>query len=260
MLVCGVLAEPVIAFVSHRTHRIAIPSLGHGAATATCPSGQHVAFGGFAAQFDLLHDRWVMPTGMRRTGGNRWTAYGQSASLEHGSHLTSVAYCGHARPAATKQKTVSVAGGHVGSAVAKCPAGTVVLAGGFTTRTFPYLQVVNDMERIAPDAWRVSVLNVIRDSTTTVTAIAYCGPGPAPQLATSTVDLASGAPGTVRATCPVGTQLVFGGEIATAPNLKSRVPQVLPFKLTAESNAVWSVAALNGGGARGTITALAYCR
>jgi hypothetical protein len=258
-LVCVLLAAPVLAFVSNAKHSVVVPKLGKGVVTAKCPGSERVAFGGFNAQFDLLHDKIVLPIGMRKSAPGKWTVYGQSGSLTGGSRLGAVAYCSNAKPAITAETTVVVGAGHVGSAVAKCPPGTVVVGGGFNTQAFPHLEVIKGLERVADGAWRASILNVT-PGRTKLTSIAYCGPGPAATLKSGSTTLYSGYGGTARATCPTGTALLFGGEIASAPGLAARLPQVISFGLSAESTARLAVAGVNGGGSTGSLTALAYCR
>ncbi len=258
VFVCVVLVAPVFAFVSRSTHGVWVPKFQKGSATAKCPAAEKVGFGGLVAQFDPDHDAWVYPTGMRRTATGQWTVYGQSLSSSRGSRLTAIAYCANAGPASVVEKTVSIAGHQVGGAVAKCPGGTVVVAGGFNTRAAPHFEVMKELARIADDSWRATILNVSA-SATTITSIAYCGPGPAPTLQATALDVAGGHGGTARATCPGGTELLFGGEVVTA-GYSNNLPHLYPFGFTAETTTRWSVAAVNGSSVAGKVTALAYCR
>lgn len=258
LFVCIVVAAPAFAFASRSTHGIWVPKFQKGSVSTKCPTGERVAFGGLVAQWDPAHDAWVLPTGMRRTATGQWTVYGQSLSTSRGSRLTSVAYCDSTGPTSVAEKTVSVASHQVGSAVAKCPIGTVVVAGGFNTRALPYAEVVKGLERIADDSWRVTILN-IGDAATTITSIGYCGPGPAPTLQSAQISVAHGHGGTARATCPMGMELVFGGMVETVGWSKS-LPHTIPFSFTAETTTRWAVAASNGGFVNGTLTSLAYCR
>ena len=253
------LAVPVFALATQVKSTVVVKRLAKSAATAVCPGSEHVAFGGLTGQFSPVNDELVFPTGMRESAAGKWTVYGQSVSTTRGSQLTAVAYCSNAPAPTAVQETVSVAKGHLGRAVAKCPAGTVVVGGGFNTKAFPQVGAVAGLERIAADAWRVSILN-IGDGPTTVTAIAYCGAGPAPTAKSAAVLLRSGAIGTAKATCPGGTALLFGGEIASASGLADRLPHVLAFSFAPVSNTQWNASGGNGGGSPGWITALAYCR
>ncbi len=258
-LLCVVLAAPVFAYVSRSNRGVIIPKHGSGSATARCPGKQQVVFGGMIAQFDVPHDAIVFPTGMRKTAAGRWTATGSSLSSTRGSRLSSVAYCGSAKGTITRQKTVNVAGHRSGAAVATCPAGTVVVGGGFKTKPFPFFEDVKGLERLTKRTWRATILN-IGDQRTTITAIAYCGHGAVPVMRAHAIQVKSGRGGTVRATCPRGKVLVFGGVVAAAPGVADNQPHVFPFSLTAETTTRWAVKATNGGGHRGNLTALAYCR
>jgi hypothetical protein len=271
-LACVVLAAPVSAFVSRRTHITIVPAVPpvipnqgsgqgtlrvtFGSSTATCPTGQHVLFGGFEN----------VATGMRRTANDRWTAGGfnvfvdiQGASNTPRS-LYSMAYCGRGPVPSKATSTVEIryrSGRASGSATARCPAGTVVVAGGFATT--PHSAVfVTGLERVAADLWRVSAdVNPNLSAThTALTSIAYCGPGPAPKLVSKTVTsfVHGGGLGLARATCPVGTHLVFGGAIVTG--LGDPFLQTLRVPLNTKNT--WAVT--GRGGSDGRLTALAYCR
>jgi hypothetical protein len=111
---------------------------------------------------------------------------------------------------------------------------------------------VTRLERVGTD--RVSVSAYLRFGITkasTLTAIAYCGPGPAPTLASRTVKLSKKG-GHARARCPAGTALVFGG--VTATHSTSAMPLVL--LMQAANKTTWDVADTTAG----KLTALAYCR
>jgi len=257
VLACVVIAAPVDAFVSRRT-RVTIvpvpveyPNETFGSSTATCPSGQHVLFGGFKNGFS-----------MRRTANNRWTVYGSnSAAPPYGSapiSLSSYVYCGYGPIPSKATSTVEIryrpGRGWSGSATARCPAGTVVVAGGFATT--PHTSItVTDLERVASDLWRVS--GGSGGVTTSLTSIAYCGPGPAPKLVSQTVET-GGVISAARATCPVGRHLVFGGAILTGVN--DVFLQTL--RVPAKTKNAWAVTGYGGNGRprSAKLTALAYCR
>ena len=253
-LACVVVAAPVSAFVSRRTHVTNVPVDGpvtFGSSTATCPTGQHVLFGGFDGGY----------TGMRRTASNRWTVGAFNLGIPAASapfSLSSFVYCGYGPVPSKATSTVTIRyrspGRASGSATARCPAGTVVVAGGFAT-TPHSVAFVTGLERIAPDLWRVSAYLPIAFTGHTVvalTSIAYCGPGPAPKLVSQTIDAVSG--GTARATCRVGTTLVFGGAIVKGSAFETTFLKTL----RAETRSIWSVGGVAGQG--GKLTALAYCR
>jgi len=257
MLVCVVVAAPVYAFASRRTHitMAVVPGtssegtygVAFGSSTATCPTGQHVLFGGFENA----------ATGMRRTANDRWTTYsfmiGNPGQPNPPLSLYSMAYCGYGPVASKATSTVEIryrSGRPSGSATARCPAGTVVVAGGFATSPHSYV-VVTGLERVAADLWRVSAYPVLSTTHTALTSIAYCGPGPAPKLVSRTIKTRA-YNSFVRATCPAGRQLVFGGAIVTGP--------FDPFlqTLRARTQSTWAVTGY--AGQEGKLTALAYCR
>jgi len=258
VLACVVVAAPVSAFVSRRTHVAgeSAPET-YVSSTATCPSGQHVLFGGFDGSSPGL------ATGMRRTASNGWTvdAY-NPGNPENGTFepfpikVSSMVYCGFGPVPSKATRTVELRypGRVFGSVTARCPAGTVVVAGGFAST--PQSDVaVTGLDRVAAGLWRVSAylpFAFAGHAVVALTSIAYCGPGPAPKLASRTVDDVV-VDRTARATCPVGTKLAFGGAIIPfgfegVGSLKT---------LSAETRSTWSV---SGNADSGKLTALAYCR
>ena len=194
---------------------------------------------------------------MRRTANNRWTAYGTNSSpTPYGGtpiSLSSYVYCGYGPIPSKATSTVEIRRNSSGSATARCPAGTVVVAGGFATTPHTFIYVT-DLERVASDLWRVSGSG---GGATSLTAIAYCGPGPAPKLVSQTVTTFhhAGYLGLAHATCPAGTHLVFGG--AVLKRTGDEFLQTLRVPLNTKNT--WAVTGYGGMG-RGKLTALAYCR
>jgi len=254
-LACVVVAAPVYAFVSRRTHVSAVPpsaeeAVTFGSSTATCPAGQHVLFGGFDGG----------EAGMRRTADNRWTVYSFTVHVPDASasstSVASMVYCGYGPVASKVTSTVEIryrlSKPATGSATARCPSGTVVVAGGFATTPHSVV-LVDALSRVAPDLWRVSA-RLMLGTHTALTSIAYCGPGPAPKLVSRSIRSLLG--GTARATCPAGTTLAFGGGIVEG---SSAFDDTSLQTLRAETRSRWSVGGYDGG-PRGKLTALAYCR
>ena len=216
-------------------------------------------FGGFD-----VNSQTDLATGMRRTANDAWTvdaynlgAINPSTGFEPAPiAVSSMVYCGAG--AVPSKATSTVVLGYprrkFGSATARCPAGTVVVAGGFASTPGSTLSVT-DLERVAADLWRASgylSLTSTYDGHTVValTSIAYCGPGPAPKLVSRTIDASQS--GTARATCPVGTKLAFGGAV-----LPTGFEEVGYLKtMRAETRSTWSV----GGNGYDNLAALAYCR
>ena len=140
------------------------------------------------------------------------------------------------------------------------------MAGGFATT--PRFSIVNgqvevtevtvtDLERVSADLWRVSAF-LYGGTNAALTSIAYCGPGPAPEVVSQTVTSFNhaGYVGLARATCPASTHLVFGGAVidpAADGSLQTlRVP--------AHTKNTWAVTAAGSSARETKLTALAYCR
>jgi hypothetical protein len=248
VVVCFAVAVPVFAYASRSTHTVTLPPGGRsgptfGSSTATCPAGQRVLFGGY---------RYGV-AGMRRTASNHWTVDSFNLptpppSTGQSLHVTSIAYCGHGALASKATNTRVIY--KSGSVIAQCPPGAVVVGGGFATT--PHSVVLpTQLERVAADRWRVSaVLFHGFTKHTALTAIAYCQPGPAPKLVSTT----RSSDGTARATCPVGKKLTVGGMVTQSSPGSAWIVETL----RAETQSTWSVTGVRPSG--GTLTALAYCR
>jgi hypothetical protein len=264
VLVCVALASPVFAFASRSTLGVVVRKNGSGSVTTTCPGGEHVAFGGVVAQFrppPNVPDRpLVFPEGMRRTAPDRWTVDGQSDTKGVGSRLSAVAYCDFGPAPLTAAHTVTLQAGRAGSAIATCPAGTVVLGGGFKSGASPqHMELIAQLERGSSTQWRVTLRNISKFATT-LTALAYCGRGTTPTEYSSTISLARDKGGTARANCPAGMSLAFGGVVVTSPGSGAAAADLEAFSLTAASTKQWVVSGYNAGNSAGTVEALAYCR
>jgi len=225
-----------------------------------------VRFGGF----DLSQKETTgFATGMRRTASNAWTVDAYNLGrivLNEGFQpspigVSSFVYCGFGPVPSKATSTVELRYPRrsSGSVTARCPAGTVVVAGGFASTPQSTVEVT-DLERVAADLWRVSGYLTLLSAddghaVVALTSIAYCGPGPAPKLVSRTIDSsARNGGGTARATCPIGTKLAFGGAIVPTG---SQTDFTYLETLRAETRSRWSVGGNVGGG---TLTALAYCR
>jgi hypothetical protein len=264
VLVCVALAAPVFAFAARATQTVIVRKDSSGSATATCPKGEHVSFGGLIAQFvpppNAPGRPAVFPEGMRRTAPNRWTVIGESAAIGTGSRLTSIAYCDRGSVPAAAAKTVSLAAHHTASVTATCPAGTVVVGGGFKSGASPqHQELLSQLQATSSTQWRVTMRNIAKFPTT-LTALAYCSAGPAPTLHSATAALPGEKGGTARASCPNGTALVFGGLLAVSPGSGVDSADIEPFSFSAPSTKQWVVGGYNAGARAGSLEALAYCR
>jgi len=260
----------LLAYESRRAHTAVIRGGQQGSSTATCPAGEHVLFGGAAGvPPSSEHEAYVLPTGMRRSADNHWTVdgfplprFGSVGPPQYvPGRLRSIAYCGRGPLPSKATNTARFADGRT-SVIAKCPTGTVVVGGGFTTKYRNNGPFISDLERVASDKWRVSVIDWPGyGEGASLTAVAYCGTGPAPKLITTSVAVWGGKGGTAHASCPTGTALMFGGVIASPRG--DHNPGAVPSALGADSNRTWSVSGfgyISSQDSPDELTALAYCR
>jgi hypothetical protein len=257
VLICLVLAVPVSAFVSRSVHTAVVPAnlphIENQSVRASCPPGTHVQFGGFAS-------RYVGVTGIRRTADDQWTVDALVGPRDPADiyvpKVSSIAYCGSGPvPFKVAHATRFEV---IGTATVACPAGTVVMGGGFATSPDSPVDILA-LERIAPDRWQVSVERtgtpLYPPRRMILTAVAYCGTGRPPKLVKAHVRSKPQGQTTQRtaiASCPAGTKLVFGGVI-------DRVAFVTTMKVRRSNANSWRA---NGyiDPHGGYITALAYCR
>ena len=253
VLVGVVSAVPVFAFESKRVHTVVVPvglyTFGDKSAVASCPGGEHVQFGGYSTTS-------VPIRGMRRSADNRWTVDATNLTAQgmftpQAGKATSIAYCtsGAVPLKVTRSKRV----GAVGGVTATCPAGTVVLGGGFATSPHSFVGI-QDLERIAADQWRVRIATIVGTPRSILTSIAYCGKGPAPKLVRSRVVLSPHTfERTAVATCAAGNSLMFGGVIEDGG---------YAVRLNAPTSSSWRATVIAGVSVSGQVhvTALAYCR
>jgi len=243
-LACVAVAVPALAYTTRATHTYVIRSGKgpvFGSSTATCPKGQVVLFGGFSNGV----------AGMRRTASNQLTVDGYNLGGQP-LWLTSFAYCGHGPVSTKATNTVKVSS--FGTATATCPAGKVVVAGGFAATPKSVIAVTR-LERVGVNRLRVSAyLRYHITKRTLLTAIAFCGAGPAPKLVFHTETLGKSG-GSSQATCPAGTKLTFGGVTAKG----SGYPPLV-FAMVAVGQDTWRVRDSTDKRGSSTLTSLAYCR
>jgi len=266
VVVCVALAVPAFGFASRSTHTVVVSELKNGAATATCPRGEHVSFGGVIGEFKpppkTTGHPALYPTSMRRTAPNRWTVTGQSETIGTGSHLSAVAYCDPGTVPRRASNTVRLPGNDAKTAIATCPPGTVVVGGGYSSgSSFPNVEYLGQLDLNSSTQLAVTMVNLVK-AATIVTAIAYCAAGVAPTEHTTTLTLAGRKGGTARVRCPTGTSLVFGGVLVSPPSGSSvkDFSAVVPFSWTAQSTTQWVVSGYNLGSNSGTLAAVTYCR
>jgi hypothetical protein len=113
---------------------------------------------------------------------------------------------------------------------------------------------VTRLQRVGSNRLRVSAyLRYGISKHSLLTAIAYCGAGPAPRLVSHTASLGTDG-GNSQATCPAGTTLLFGGVVATAPY------PPLVFIMAAIGQSTWRVRESTDKKSPAQLTSLAYCR
>jgi hypothetical protein len=265
-VVCVALAVPAFGFASRSTHTVVVSELKNGTATATCPNGEHVSFGGVIGEFKpppkTTGHPALYPTSMQRTAAHRWTVTGQSETVGTGSHLSAVAYCDPGAVPRRASNTVRLPANDAKTAIATCPAGTVVVGGGYRSgSSFANVEYLGQLDLNSSTQLAVTMVNLV-NSATTVTAIAYCAAGIAPTEHTTTLTIAGHKGGTARVSCPAATSLVFGGVLVSPPSGSSvkNFSAVVPFSWTAPSTTQWVVTGYNLGTESGTLAAVAYCR
>ena len=265
VLLCVALAVPAFGYTSRITRTVVVAQLRNGTATAVCPKGQHVSFGGVVGEFKpppkTIGHAYVFPTTMRRSARDRWTVIGQSEAIGTGSHLSAVAYCDRGTAPSIVSRTVPLPSYGVNTAIATCPPGTVVVGGGYSSgSSLTHIEYVGQLAVETPRQWAVSMVNIVK-AATTITATAYCAKGPAPTEHSAVLKLAGHRMGTARVICPAPTRLVFGGVVVSPPSgTAGHLSAVVPFSWSAPSTKQWTVKGYNLGGVTGTLVALAYCR
>ena len=154
LLLSGLTALPAFAYTSHRAHTVLIEQHYGGmterSTSATCPATQSAQFGGFGSGGAFVR-------AMRRSADNRWTVVGNAPPTYPSSpesriyKVTSNVYCGDGPVPLEVSHSKRIGPSH--AVAVTCPAGTFVLAGGFTSPN-QYL-IVSALERVASDRWRV---------------------------------------------------------------------------------------------------------
>jgi hypothetical protein len=142
--------------------------------TARCPSRKPALSGGF-----VLETVGDVPFALARKSRSAWTAAATNpAGNEAG--LTAYVVCAKGPDADLRVKEVDTSadlapslGGASATAVARCPAGTRVLSGGFEAPTFASGVLVHESRRVSRRSWRVSASSQT-PATGTLGAHVYC--------------------------------------------------------------------------------------
>jgi hypothetical protein len=167
----------------------------------------------------------------------------------------------------TASKTIVFGGLYAnGAAIAKCPAGTKVVSGGFAAtpptsgsgpRIVPY-----ESRRVDQRRWRASGTNVSRVAGGSLTAFAYCRRLPKRQKIRAVnggaVVRQLPATGQARARCPRRQSVVSGGFLVPPQNAGS--PQVLVSESTRGDSRTWLATGVDlASKGTATVTSYAYC-
>jgi hypothetical protein len=235
-----------------------------GSVTAVCPAGERAAAGGIGAPVTLplfLHEA-VFPQGMFMNAAQTgWAVTGSNGGVPS-SALTARVYCNKHGLLTVVSKKVTAPIHHKTTATATCPAGKFVLAAGFSTPATANARFSPNamLTHLRATAGKVSAAIVVFDATTTLTAIAYCGTGPAAteKAATANISFGSGVKMVV-ATCPSGTHFMFGG-VDGGFSYPTPGPQIALFSMSSPSIGKWQVSGFNTDTTAAALTAYAYCR
>ena len=153
---------------------------GEATATAQCPRGKRIVFGGFRAKRDADAPDYVFieVTSATRAKGQRWRVHALNVYTDGSGTVEALAYCGNVGKTKARTDTVALGQFETGSAEATCPRGTQVGYGGFKKQAGTPGEVnLNAIKR--RDERRLRVTGTERfylslGDTTGLTAIAYC--------------------------------------------------------------------------------------
>jgi hypothetical protein len=153
---------------------------GEGTATARCPHGTRILFGGFQAKRDPGAPSYVFVevNSAKRVKGEGWRVHAFNVSSDGSGTVQALAYCAKVGKTEARTATTELGQFETGSAVAKCPRGETVRYGGFEHTPGTVGDIgFNALERTAPRRLRVTATEryYISPDTTGLTAIAYCG-------------------------------------------------------------------------------------
>ncbi len=153
---------------------------GEATATAQCPPGKRIVFGGFRATRDADAPAYVVieVTSATRANGQRWRVHAINVYSDGAGTVQALAYCGKVGKAKALTGTVALGQFKTGTAVATCPRGTRVGYGGFIKQAGTPGQVnLNALQGSGERRLRVTGTErfyLSPGDTTGLTAIAYC--------------------------------------------------------------------------------------
>jgi hypothetical protein len=193
-------------------------------ATATCPAKEHVRFGGFKIDTTVPLGgpsgyTWLESMGPKGSDTDKWSVSAENSGAAKDGKVTSYGYCSKgAEPKVVRKSDIvlpSAANDEFRDVTAKCPGKLNVVGGGWAAKTPElskqhYLDIMG-LQRTNARTWQVSVVNDTGVQQK-VTSIALCGKQKAPKTSTDTehIPALNGKKDAV-ATCPKGTEALFGG-------------------------------------------------
>lgn len=158
------------------TKTVTVSPSSHGLATAVCPAGTNVMYGGYKTTFaPAPNGTEITVEGLTRPTARSWRVAGFNYRGLAGP-LEAIAYCGKGPKLTPHTATVPTGSYSQAYATAACPAGQHVLLGGFSAPYSTYGPVFNSMDTPTRRTWKVGVFDYSPAPTNHhVTAIAYCG-------------------------------------------------------------------------------------
>jgi hypothetical protein len=179
-------------------------------ATATCPQGTALIGGGY--QLHLAnHQQFIYLRSNYPSAANAWTVTEGNPQSGGAVTLTTDAYCLSTTNVTLTFTTVSAQSKQNGTGIASCPAGTVVVGGGYkqltaigsgwVTASYP-----------ANNGWQVGGPPQ-QNGVNPFTTYALCASKPLtiPSIATANTAVANNTDGQAAASCPQADYLVGGG-------------------------------------------------
>ncbi|HEY7151451.1 MAG TPA: hypothetical protein VH391_07195 [Solirubrobacterales bacterium] len=242
-------------------------------ATGKCGE-KHVNFGGFNVHTEVPlggPKNYTWPASMGPKGGDtdKWSVSAE-ASWSDGGKVSSYAYCkGGKEPKVVRNTKIvlpSAGNDEYRNVQVSCPAGRIVIGGGWAAQASTaakqhYVDIMG-LQATSKDTWQVSVVNYTGGQQR-VTAIALCGKGGAPKEVKATQRVPPlNTNKTVRATCPSGKDVVFGGFQGDYDNFSGRNAFIFSFSLTSdrEITVKGGQNLVSGNNQSSKLTAIAYCR
>lgn len=224
--------------------------------TAHCEAGEHAISGGFLAP----ETSYASVSTVK--GPRGWTA-----SLVGYGPLKVSAYCSDGLRAETRSRTTQVDpdGGARTNVVAKCPRGTVAVAGGYETVDADNSQhdlVAFSSRRSSARAWTVSVFNGAGQPTKIKVTVHCLDDADVNVRSKQSQPIPDNSAGSAVASCDQGEQLLSGGyKTNPKPDYSNQTgPDLFYYRSSRSGRRSWTASARNyGDNVNGRITTFAYC-